>query len=201
MIEHAEMDSAALLAKIQTAFPRAALGGLDFLVPLNDCEVQFYCMSTSALEFRVKATASSSSGANARSVTAVELLVRSTGVLWAGLEKALKVGGRRGRPNLARCVIEDASYRGALLTCDMTSPMRSTGARVSFGLAAIFTLVGIGLIIWQFSTPHSGSDREANVLGISLSLFVSAIALPVPIFINWREWKKELSWKYVRSGP
>lgn len=201
LIEHAELDSAALLAKIQTAFPRAAPGGLDFLVPLNDCEVHLYCMSTTALEFRVRATNTAGSSATSRSVTVVELLVRSTGVLWTGLEKALKVGGRAGKPSLSRCVIEDTNSRSILLTCDMTSPLRSTGARVSFGLAVFFTLVAVGLIIWQLNTPHSGPDREANLLGISLSLFVSAITAPVPTLITWREWKKELTWKYVRSGP
>lgn len=198
LIEHAELDSAALLTKIQTAFPRAAPGGLDFMVPLNDCEVHLYCMSTTALEFRVRAT---NATAGARSVTAVELLVRSTEVLWTGLEKSLEANGRSGKPSLSRCVIEDANSRSILLTCDMASPLRSSGARVSFGLAAFFSLVAVGLIIWQIYTPHSASDREANLLGISLSLFVAAITAPLPTFITWREWKKELSWKYVRSGP
>lgn len=198
LIEHAELDSAALLTKIQTAFPRAAHGGLDFLVPLNDCEVHLYCMSTTALEFRVRAT---NAAASPRSVTVVELLVRSTGVLWTGLEKSLKVSGRAGKPSLSRCVIEDTNSRSTLLTCDMTSPLRSAGARVSFGLATFFTLVAVGLIVWQLNTPHSGPDREANLLGISLSLIVAAITAPLPTFITWREWKKELTWKYVRSGP
>lgn len=191
------MDSTVLLTKIQTVFPRAAAGGMDFVIPLNDCEVHLYCMSTSSLEFHVKATSSVSS----RSVTVVELLVRSTSVLWSGLERSLKADGRSGKATLASCVIEDTSSRGILLTCDMISPLRSTGARVAFFFSGIFTLAAIGLILWQVFTPHSGADREANVLGISLSLFLTAITTPIPIIINWREWKKELSWKYVRSGP
>ncbi|MEU6877963.1 hypothetical protein [Streptomyces sp. NPDC046712] len=200
MIEHVEMDSAAVLTKVQTAFPRAAQGAMDFVVPLNDCEVEFYCTSTTALEFRVRASATGPSTSNsARSVTAVELLVRSTGVLWAGLEKALRGDGRKGRPTLARCVIEDPYSRGILLMCDMESPLRSTGARVGYVFSAFFTIVGVALIVWQFLTPHTASDREANLLGISLSLFVAAISIQIPPIINWREWKKELSWKYVRS--
>lgn len=197
LIEHAEMDSSALLTKIQTAFPRAAAGGMDFVIPLNDCEVHLYCMSTSSLEFHVKATPS----AGSRSVTVVELLVRSTSILWSGLERSLKTDGRSGKVSLTRCVIEDTSSRGTLLTCDMTSPLHSTGARVAFSFSGIFVLTAIGLILWQVFTPHSGPDREANLLGITLSLFVTAITTPIPIIINWREWKKELSWKYVRSGP
>ncbi|WP_214929840.1 hypothetical protein [Streptomyces sp. ISL-98] len=203
LVEHSQMDAAQVLAKVQSRFPRASAAGLDFVVPLMDCEAEFFCVSSTNLEFRVKALVAGAAAASSssRTVTAAEMLVRATESLWGGLEASLNSGRRRGRPTLVRCSIEDTQSRTTLLACETVSPLRSSGAKLAFAIGAVLTLAAIVLIFWQTVTPHSKEARESNILGISISLFVSAGLVQLPIFANWIEWKKELSWKYVRSVP
>lgn len=201
-IHHPDMDAVAVLAKIKARFPNAAIGGMDFIIPLGDCEAEFFRAHSAELEFHVRPVSSRGLGGPnpARAVTATEMLVRATETLWFGLEKSLRTGGwRHRRPTLVRCSIEDVNTTTALLARETQSPLLSSGAKVAYIFSILYILAATILIYWQFMTPNSKGVRQANVLGISLALFVAAVSTPVPLFMSWREWKGNLSWKYVRS--
>jgi len=204
IIYHSDMDEATVLAKVKSRFPKAAIGGMDFVIPLGDCEAEFYRTNSTALEFHVKPVSSSgSTGAPnpARAVTAAEMLVRATETLWFGLEQSLRTGRWKHRPTLKRCSIEDTYTTTTLLARETQSPLLSSGAKVAYAFSVLYLVAAIILTYWQFATPHSKDVRQANVLGIALALVVAAVSTPAPVFMSWREWKGSLSWKYVRSTP
>ncbi|MFI0141994.1 hypothetical protein [Streptomyces luteogriseus] len=129
------------------------------------------------------------------------MLITSTNVLWDGLEKSLRKGRIGGRPALDSCHIEDVQSRNKLLVCDMTSPLWSVGAKVAYIVSTLCVIAALGLIAWQLQGQSDGSARQSNILGISLGLFLPALTTPAPIIVNWLEWKKQLTWKFVRSTP
>jgi hypothetical protein len=201
-VYHSDMDEATVLAKVQARFPKVAVGGMDFIIPLGDCEAEFYRTNSTVLEFHIKPVSSSgSAGPNpSRAVTAAEMLVRATETLWFGLEQSLMTGRwRHRRPTLVRCSIEDIYTTTTLLARETQSPLRSSGAKVAYGFSALYIVAAVILTYWQFTTPNSRDVRQANVLGIALALVVAAVSTPVPVLMSWREWKGNLSWKYVRS--
>jgi hypothetical protein len=203
-IYHSDMDEETVLAKVKARFPKAARGGMDFVIPLGDCEAEFYRANSTALEFHVKPVSSSGSiGPNpARAVTAAEMLVRATETLWYGLEQSLRSRGwRHRRPTLVRCSIEDTYTTTTLLARETQSPLLSSAAKVAYTFSVLYVLAAVILAYWQFMTPSTKEARQANVLGIALALLVAAVSTPVPVFMSWREWKGSLSWKYVRSAP
>jgi hypothetical protein len=198
------MNEDTVLSKVKTGFPKARIGGLDFIIPLDECEADFYRASSTELVFHIKPMYSAgSNGPNpARTVAAAEMLIRATDSLWSGLEGSLRTGMRkRYRPKLTRCSIEDTMSTTALLTYENRSPLLSAAAKVAYGFSLLYIIAAVVLAYWQFAIPNSKDVRQANVLGIALALLVAAVSTPVPVFMSWREWKSGLSWKYVRSAP
>jgi hypothetical protein len=203
-VHHSNMDEATVLARVKARFPKAALGGMDFMIPLGDCEVEFYRANSTVLEFHIKPLSSSgSTGPNpARAVTAAEMLVRATETLWFGLKQSLQTNGLGLRhPTLVRCSIEDTYTTTTLLARETRSPLLSSGAKVAYAFSTLYLAAAVILTYWQFTIPDPRAAREANVLGIALALLVAAVSTPVPVLMHWREWKGSLCWKYVRSAP
>jgi hypothetical protein len=188
-----------VLNKVKSYFPRAIPAGLDFTVPLGDCEASFYCISNTSLEFRVKTVATGANPGGPRVVTSTQMLITSTNVLWSGLEKSLKSSRFRGRPSLSSCHIEDVQSRNRLLVCETSSPLRSIGAKAAYIVSILFAAAAIILIAWQLHSQSDNNSQQANILGISLSLFIPVLTTPVPVIVNWLEWKKQLTWKFVRG--
>lgn len=201
-IQHPELSETAVLDRVRRSFSKAAPGGLDIVIPLVGCEVLLSCESTTTLDFIVKPINAPGIGPDpVRAVTAAEMLVRSTETIWRGLEKSLTCGRIRNKPTLSRCLIEDVNTASTLLAWETHSPLRSPSAKIAYVFCGLYMLAAIILIGWQMATTHSKDSREANILGISLTLFVAAISTPIPTVMSWREWKKTLSWKYTRSKP
>lgn len=201
-IKHKHMNTDLLITSARKHFPKLELSDYDFVIPLADCRAQFFCNSTRSLDFRI--VPNTSDGVNrasaARAVTAIEMLVRSTDTIWEGMRQAL--GSRRfwRKPTLDRCVIEDTQSRSVLLVRDSESPLRSAGAKVAYIMTGIFLAVGLALVLWQLKKHQTTDARTANILTITLSLGVAALATPLPILISWREWKKSFTWRYIRIG-
>jgi hypothetical protein len=200
-VQHKEMDAQAIINLLRKAFPRLEPSDYDFVIPLNDCRAQFFCTSTRCLEFRIQPETSSGPdrARSSKAVTAIEILVRSTDTLWDGMRNALGIKPFSRRPTLD-CVIEDTQSRTTLLVRESASPLRSPGAKVAYVISAIFCAATAFLILWQIHTRQPSKDRITNILTVLLSLGVAALTIPVPILVNWREWKKALNWRYVRAG-
>jgi hypothetical protein len=199
-IQHKHMDTALLISRVEKRFPKLERSESDFVIPLNDCRAEFFCTSTQSLDFRIAPNESGSTdrATISKAVVAIEMLVRSTDSLWPGLRRALKVSRLRRYPVLDRCVIEDTRSRSILLVRDSLSPLRSPGAKVAYVISFLFCITGLALIIWQLKRQQPADSRIANAITIAVSFGIAALSTPLPILINWRDWKKMFAWRYVR---
>lgn len=199
-IEHSEMIPNVVLSRILKGFPKAKTGGSDFILPLPNCEVEFFCASTKSLEFSISPTNYNGkvSEVSNRTVTSAEVLIRATESLWAGLEGVLKASWHSRRPRLKSCNLEDPHSLGVLLTRDTDSPLRSPGAKFSWWTSTLFAILAAGLVIWQLHQPESDA-RTSNLLSIVIGLGAVVAGIAIPTLINWRTWKKSFVWKYVRA--
>ena len=200
-IQHKDMDATALMKRVRKHFPKLEASDYDFTIPLVDCRAQFACENTGNLDFRIIPIASDSANTTTTSsaVTAIELLVRSSDMLWRGVRKSLTTRYLRRHPILEQCRIEDTQTKFTLLTRDV-SPLRSAGAKVAYLMGVLFCAAIIALVLWQLRMRQSADTRTANILTIAVSLGVAAVTAPVPILINWRDWKRNLKWRYARIG-
>ena len=201
-IQHKDMDATILMKRIRKHFPRLEASDYDFTIPLGDCRAQFACENIGNLDFRIVPTASDGASpvTTSSAVTAIEMLVRSTDTLWRGVRKSLATPYLRKHPILEECRIEDTQTKFTLLTRDATSPLRSTGAKVAYLMSVLFFIAAIILVLWQLRMHQSADTRTANILTITLSLGAAALSAPIPILVDWRDWKKTLKWRYARVG-
>lgn len=201
LVTHTARTPDEVFIAISAAFPKAARGGMDFTVPLGDCTANFYCRSHTTLEFHIHVTGFSNQNQGVvGAATEAEMLIRSMEILWKGITSSLRSASLRRRPELSRCHIEEPASTAALLVCEIVSPLKSPGARISYLFSGLFALTALVLVLWQRTAPQSHDTRQSNILGILLSLVVAAVSTPIPILVNWREWKRQLVWRYVRSG-
>jgi hypothetical protein len=199
-IEHSKMLPDVVLSRILKSFPKVKSGGSDFILPLPNCEVEFFCASTTSLEFSISPTnyKGKVSEVSNRTVTSAEVLIRATESLWTGLEGVLRASWHSRRPRLKSCNLEDPHSLGVLLTRDTDSPLCSPGAKFSWWASVLLVTLTVGLVIWQLHQPESDA-RTSNLLGIIIGLGGIAVGIPIPTLINWRNWKKSFVWKYVRA--
>lgn len=201
-IQHRKMDAPALMRRIRKHFPQVEASDYDFTIPVEECRAQFVCGNIGNLDFRI--IPSTSDGVRPVStestVTAIEMLVRSTDKLWPDVRKSLTTNYLWKRPVLTECRIEDTQSKFTLLIRDTASPLRSPGAKIAYAISAFFFITAIALVVWQLRMHQSADARTANILAIALALGVAAVSAPVPILINWRDWKKSLQWRYARVG-
>ena len=201
-IQHREMNAAALMKRIRTHFPQAEASDYDFTIPIDECRAQFVCGNIGNLDFRIVPPISDDMRpvSTASAVTAIEMLVRSTDKLWPDVQKSLTSNYLRKRPILTECRIEDTQSKFTLLIRDTASPLRSSGAKIAYAISALFFIAAIALVVWQLRMRQPTDVRTTNILAIALALGVAAVSAPVPIFVNWRDWKKSLQWRYARIG-
>jgi hypothetical protein len=208
-LAHHRMATAELVEHVRSAFPTLVPGGTrlnaspqpDFSVQIRDCLTEFFCDSTTSLDFTISVIHSDSESGRQqeRAVAATESLVRSCGTILDGLNVSLRRRYSRRKPKLELCIVEDPFSKSTILTRGTVSPLRSAGAKWSFGLA-VFWLIIAGILVWWQSRVHqSAESRLTNILTIGLSLGVAAISTPIPIVINWREWKRNPTWRYKGS--
>ena len=208
-IAHHPMETAKLIACVRENFPALVEGGTrlnanpqpDFSIRFPDCLAEFFCLSTTSLDFVISVAPSNSKRERQqeRAVSATESLVRTCETLLAGLTTALRRRYTRRKPRLEMCVVEDPFSRSTILLRGTASPLRSAGAKISLGLMLFWLIVAGALTWWQIGVHQSADSRRANILAICLSLGVAAISTPLPILINWREWKHNPAWRYKGS--
>jgi len=196
------MHATALMTRIRKFFPRVEESDYDFTIPLGECRAQFVCGNIGNLDFRIipSATDSLQHTSSESAVTAIELLVRSTDMLWPGIRKSLTTKHFWKRPILTECRIEDTQSKFTLLIRDTASPLRSPGAKVAWVISLLFAIAIMALVVWQLHASEPSNIRSTNILTIALALGTAALSAHIPIFINWRDWKKSLQWRYTRVG-
>lgn len=204
-LTHHQMAPARLIECVRAHFPTLVPGGTsvsvnvqpDFSIQFKDCLAEFFCNSTTSLDFVLTLSRSDQRGRQQeRAVAATESLVRTCENMLSGLTNALRRPYTRRKPRLEMCIVEDPDSKSTILLRGTASPLRSAGAKFSFGLMLCWLIVAGGLTWWQIGVHQSADSRRANILAIGLSLGVAAISTPVPILINWREWKRNPMWRY-----
>lgn len=192
------------MKRIRKHFPQVEASDYDFTIPIpaEECRAQFVCGNIGNLDFRIVPSISDGMRpvSTASAVTAIEMLVRSTDKLWPDVQKSLTSNYLRKRPILTQCRIEDTQSKFTLLIRDTASPLRSPGAKIAYAISALFFIAAIALVVWQLRMRQPTDVRTTNILAIALALGVAAVSAPVPIFVNWRDWKKSLQWRYARIG-
>ena len=205
-LTHRWMIPSDLMDHIKEHFPAVAPGSPradarvqpDFSIPFRDCVTEFFCTSNTNFEFVItyQHVNSRQGRQQERVVAATQSLVSACETVLEGLALTLRHPYTRRKPHLKFCNVKDSDSNSAMLERDMESPLRSPGGRLSMGLAVFWVLVACCLTWWQVRLRQSTDVRSANILAIGLSLGVAAVTTPVPIFANWREWKRGPSWRY-----
>jgi hypothetical protein len=194
-----------MIGCIQKRFPSLQQGGAglnsnaqpDFSIEFRDCLAEFFCSNTTSLDFvlMIKDGGNPRGGQRARAVAATEGLVRTCEGMLAGLCGALRKGALHRKPRISMCVVEDPNTRSTILVRGTPSPLRSPGGKLAFGLAALWLIVGVGLVIWQVSVDQSQESMRTNVLAVALSLGLAALGTPMPTIAAWRDWKRIPIWR------
>jgi len=208
-LAHHHMTTVDLIEHVRAHFPTLAPGGTkpnasplpDFSIQFKDCLAEFFCISTTSLDFTLSVVHGNneSERQQERAVAATESLVRTCETILGDLTVALRRPYSRRKPRLEMCIVEDPFSKSTILVRGTASPLRSAGAKLSFALALFWLVVAGTLIWWQIHVHQSTESRRANILAIGLALGVAAISTPVPIIMNWREWKRSPTWRYKGS--
>jgi hypothetical protein len=198
---HTKMSPEEVLQKIRHHFSHVELVGQDFSILLADCRVDCFRSNVTTLDFtiEIKPLTVSPKGGTQRVVAATEMLIRATDTVWSGFYATLRRRPWR-RPVMDLCVIEDLLSKHTLLVREQNSPLRSPAAKISCLISVLFLCVMAALMYWQFQINQPGSNRLANLLAIIIPLATAAIGTPIPVFVQWLDWRKNLVWRYVRSS-
>lgn len=160
-----------LKAILKGHLPGLVVGEPDFILDREKSKVDFFCNTTSTLDYTV------SLKAFAPTPGAVTMLVRETDSLNASLLAALKASGDA---KISYCLMEDELSRGSLLRWSQRSaPLASRPAKVSYTLCALLLLLGAFLIYVVHQQPAS-PDRQIDVMSLALALGLPALSLPLP---------------------
>lgn len=175
-ISHAHLQPDALRGALEERLPRLTIGIPDFFVERDACRVEFFCNSTTTLDYTI-ALKSGSSPAPA----AVALLVRETDSINAVIISTL---GKSGRAQVEYCLLEDDRSRTSLLSWSpYPAPLKSRPAKVSYLICLALLLLGFFLICQQFQQPHQ-PGMEFNILSLALTMGLPALTLPLPFLFE-----------------
>lgn len=176
-IKHPPMQPSDVHASLRTQLPGLTISGLDFAIDLNNCKVEFFCNTTSTLDFTVTVPAS-----GLPVPAAVALLVRETDALTSALISSL--GGRFRRAEVKYCLLEDHRSRSELLSwSEEESPMTSRPAKLSYVISVLLIVLAIFLVKGQLDQPQSDA-RDYNVLSLILAIGLPALTLPLPFIFE-----------------
>lgn len=195
-LTHPPLDQKELLSRLQRAFPQATIGGFEFIIRLQDCQVQLFSNSVHDLDFEISVT---EEAGDLDTVAKSEMLVRAADVLWARLRRELRAVLKRG-PRLRNCAVVDVRSRHQLLLREERSPLRTPGARLAYAFVIGYVLLTLGLVSWQMQDPVQQQARTGNILTIATSLGVAALGTLLPLLVNWVDWRRTPVWRYVRTA-
>lgn len=201
-ILHTKLPPDEVLRKIKGHFSHVELVGQDFAIQLADCKISCFRSNVTTLDFTIEINilVDAPKSGPQRVVAATEMLIRATDTTWVGFFTSLRCGRLRRRPVMDLCVIEDQMSKNTLLVREQNSPLRTSAAKITYLLSFSFLAVMAGLIYWQFAVHQPSASRLANLLAIILPLSIAAIGTPIPVIMQWLDWRRNLVWRYVRSS-
>jgi hypothetical protein len=175
-VRHRHMQPNQVHAALRRRLPGLRVGAPDFAVDRSNCRVQFFCNTSSTLDFTI--VLKSNPGP---APAAVAVLVRETESLNAMLLQAL--GRRFRRAKVEYCLLEDERSRSGLLNWVWEPPLSSRPAKLSYILCfALLILAGI-LVRGQLQQPPSAS-RNFNIVSLILAICLPALTLPFRLSLS-----------------
>lgn len=188
-IAHRHLQPDALRGALETRLPTLTVGIPDFFVERNACRIEFFCNTTTSLDYTITLKAGGVSAP-----AAVALLVRETDSVNAVVLSALR---ESGTAHIEYCLLEDDRSRTSLLSWSPhPSPLTSRPAKVSYVLCVALLLLGVFLIYQQLQQPIQ-PGREFNILSLALTLGLPALTLPMPFVFEHLRPKDRTRWIFA----
>jgi hypothetical protein len=191
-VRHCQLQPDQVHAMLSKHIPGIYTSVPDFAVDRNGCKIEFFCNSSSILDFTVTLTT-----VGGPAPAAVTLLAREA---QSANEAVLKALGRRfRRAKIGYCYLEDEKSRGNLLTWSWEKPLRSRPAKLAYLLCAMLLALGGVLTYITLRQPPSASRTDA-VISLALAILLSVLALPLPFVFEHLKTKGNGRWIYLQNG-
>jgi hypothetical protein len=191
-VHHRQMQPDQVHAVLCKHIPGLVVGTPDFSVDRNGCKVEFFCNTTTTLDYTV--TPKSSGGPPPAAVT---ILAREAQSLNAAVLKGL--GSRFNRAEIKYCYLEDDRSRSRLLDWLGENPLSSRPAKFSYILCAIIAIVGAVLVYLMFRQPSSDS-RTDSIISLIVGVVLAMLAIPLPFFYEHFKLRGSGRWVYFQGG-
>lgn len=191
-VRHRQMQPEQVHDTLRKRLPGLLVSAPDFSVDRSSCKVQFFCNTSSTLDFTV--TLKSSRGPAPASVA---MLVRETESLNSVLIDALGRWFRRAE--VRYCLLEDERSRSSLLRWSWDPPLRSRPAKLSYILCLGLLILAAILVRGLFQDTPTAS-RNYNIISLILAICLPALTLPLPFIFEHLKSRGSGRWLFSQSG-
>lgn len=189
---HPHMQPDQVHRALSKHLPGLLIKAPEFSIERSDCRVQFFCNTTSTLDFTVELKASGKPAP-----AAVTALVRETEILTDALISAL--GRRFRRAEVKYCLLEDEHSRSRLLSWAFEDPLSSRPAKFSYFICIALLILAAILVKGQLAQPASDS-RNYNIISLLLAICLPALTLPLPFLFEKLQSKGAGRWTFSQNG-
>lgn len=191
-LKHRRLKPAQVRAALERHLPGLVVSSPDFSLSRAQCNVAFFCNTTSTLDFTVTV-----SGSSPAAPAAVAILVRETDILAETIRQALSTRLRRAK--LEFCLLEDDRSKSGLLTWDPSTPLKSSAAVASYIICGGLLVLAAFLVKGQMELPPSDT-RDYNVISLLLAIILPAIAVPLPFLFEQLSSRGAGNWIFSQKG-
>jgi hypothetical protein len=191
-VRHRHMQPEQVHTALSKRLPGLLVSAPDFSIERTDCRVQFFCNTSSTLDFTVELKASGKPAP-----AAVAVLVRETEILTDALVDAL--GRRFRKAQVKYCLLEDEHSRSRLLSWISDAPLTSRPARFSYLLCIGLLILAAVLVKGQLHQAASDS-RNFNIISLLLAICLPALTLPLPFIFEHMQSRGTGRWTFSQNG-
>lgn len=191
-VRHRHMQPHQVHAALGKRLPGLLISAPDFSIDHSDCRVQFFCNTSSALDFTVELKAG-----NKPAPAAVAALVRETESLTDVLAESLGKHFRKAR--VTYCLLEDERSRSRLLSWGWETPLTSRPAKLSYFLCVVLLILAVVLVRGLLRQPASDS-RNYNIVSLLLAICLPALTLPLPFIFEHLKSRGSGRWTFSQNG-
>lgn len=191
-VSHRQMQPDEVHKVLSKHIPGLVVTNPDFSVERNNCKIDFFCTTTSTLDFTV--TLKSSGGPLPAAVAVLTREVQGVNDVLLGA-----LGHRFRRAELGFCRLEDDKSKSNLLSWVIEPPLSSRPAKFSYILSVILLAIAGILCYIMLKQPPSDS-RTDNVILLLLAICLPALTLPLPFLYEHFNSRRKGRWIYSEDG-
>lgn len=191
-VRHRQMQPDRVRAVLSRRIPGIVVSTPDFCVDQNDCKVEFFCTTTTTLDFTV--TLKSGAGPAPANVAVLARMAQS---LNAAVVRALWLPFRRAK--IGYCYLEDDRSRSRLLDWVREKPLSSRPAKLSYILCVVLFVVG-GILVYLMFKQTPSDSRTDSIISLIVAIGLAVIALPLPFINEHLKLRGSGRWDYSQSG-